>query len=119
MDANGDVGLTNNGWGGASGPPTGILTQAGFVAGQTRHFQVFYRADDTLGCQTGQNTSQAVTTTFHSVIASEGSPSPDIRDVCSRLELLRNRAWNDCLIFARGASSLEPLRPGSFATRLP
>lgn len=62
MDSNGDVGLTNNGWGGASGPPAGLA--AGFSAGATRYFQVFYRADDTLGCLTGQNTTQAIRVEF-------------------------------------------------------
>ena len=64
MDVNGDVGIMNNGWGGPNGPNPDIASQGGFVAGQTRWFQVFYRADDTLGCLTGQNTSQAVGVTF-------------------------------------------------------
>ena len=64
MDANGQVGLTNNGWGGANGPNPNIPSQGGFVAGQTRYFQVFYRTDETLGCQSGQNTTQAIAVTF-------------------------------------------------------
>ena len=64
MDANGDVGITNNAWGGANGPAPSIAAQGGFVAGQSRYFQVFYRADDTQGCLTGQNTTQAVSITF-------------------------------------------------------
>ena len=64
MDVNGDVGVMNNGWGGPNGPAPSIASQGGFVAGQTRNFQVFYRADNTLGCQTGQNTTQAVSVTY-------------------------------------------------------
>ena len=62
-DASGDIGLTTNGWGPPSGPAGGILAQGGFVAGETRHFQVIYREQPTLGCQTGQNTSQLVSVT--------------------------------------------------------
>ena len=50
-------------WGPPGGPIGGIVAQGGFVQGRTRHFQVFYREDATLGCQTGQNTSNAVTVT--------------------------------------------------------
>ena len=64
MDTSGDVGLFNNGWGGIDGPAPSIADQGGFVAGQTRYFQVFYRADVSLGCGTGQNTTQAVGLTF-------------------------------------------------------
>ena len=35
------------------------------MSGTTRYFQVFYRADDTLSCGTGQNTTQAVEVTFY------------------------------------------------------
>ncbi len=63
-DANGDVGLTNNGWGTPSGPPTGLIAQGGFAAGQTRNYQLIYREDATLGCMRGLNTSQAVAVTF-------------------------------------------------------
>ncbi len=59
-DVNGDVGLTTNGWGPPNGPAGGLLAQGGFPAGQTRHFQVIYREGQQLGCQRGQNTSQAV-----------------------------------------------------------
>ena len=64
MDSNGDVGVTGNGWGGASGPPVGLAAQGGFVAGQTRHYQAFYRELPGLVCSTEQNTTQAVTVTF-------------------------------------------------------
>ncbi len=63
-DANGDVGITNNEWGGNAGPPIGIGVQAGFVAGQTRYFQAEYREDALLSCMRGLNTSQAVEVTF-------------------------------------------------------
>ena len=63
-DAAGDVGFTNNGWGPPNNPMTGIIAQGGFTSGQTRHFQVFYREDDTLVCQSGQNTTNGVTVTF-------------------------------------------------------
>ncbi|MEM7516008.1 MAG: hypothetical protein AAF368_03665, partial [Planctomycetota bacterium] len=63
-DSNGDIGVTNNGWGPPNGPPGGLIATNGFVAGQTRHFQVFYREDVALGCQSGQNTTQGVTVTF-------------------------------------------------------
>lgn len=69
IDANGDVGTGvagpgNNGWGGVSGPPGGLAAANGFTAGQTRFFQAFYRTDPNAGCQTGQNTSQAVEVTW-------------------------------------------------------
>ncbi|MEM7516030.1 MAG: hypothetical protein AAF368_03780, partial [Planctomycetota bacterium] len=65
IDANGDVGTGvpgpgNNGWGPPSGPTGGLIAANGFVPGQTRYFQAFYRTDIMSGCQTGQNTSQAV-----------------------------------------------------------
>lgn len=64
-DANGDVGLTNNGWGGQSGPPAGIANAGGsFVPGQTRHFQVTYRDDPMAVCMRGLNTTQSVRLTF-------------------------------------------------------
>ncbi|MEM7518459.1 MAG: hypothetical protein AAF368_16240, partial [Planctomycetota bacterium] len=64
IDANGDVGMTTSGWGPPSGPPGGLISQGGFVAGQTRHYQVIYRVLPSEGCLTGQNTSQAVTVVF-------------------------------------------------------
>ncbi len=63
-DAGGDIGLTNNGWGPPNGPAGGLIAQGGFVAGQTRHYQCFYRELGTLVCMTGQNTTQAVSVTF-------------------------------------------------------
>ncbi len=64
-DGNGDVGVTNNPWGGEGGPPVGIANAgAGFTAGQTRYFQVINRDDPLLSCMRGLNTSQAVEITF-------------------------------------------------------
>ncbi len=63
-DAMGDIGVTNNGWGPPSGPAGGLIAQGGFVAGQTRNYQCFYREIGTLGCMTGQNTTNAVSVTF-------------------------------------------------------
>ena len=63
-DSNGDVGVTTAGWGPPNGPPGGLIAQGGFAVGQTRHYQVIYREAPTLGCMTGQNTSQAVSVTF-------------------------------------------------------
>lgn len=52
-------------WGfGAPSPPGGILANAGFVAGQVRHFQLLVREFDTKVCMTGQNTSQAISVTI-------------------------------------------------------
>ena len=63
-DANGDIGVTNNGWGPPSGPPGGLIASGGFAAGQVRQFQCFYRVLPTQGCGTGQNTTNGVGVTF-------------------------------------------------------
>lgn len=42
-DGAGDIGQSNAGWGGGDAPPVGLIGQGGFVAGQTRHFQLIYR----------------------------------------------------------------------------
>ncbi|MEM7516029.1 MAG: FG-GAP repeat protein, partial [Planctomycetota bacterium] len=60
-DSAGAVGLTTAGWGAPNGPPGGLLASGGFVAGQTRHFQVIYRETPTATCTTNQNTSPGVT----------------------------------------------------------
>ena len=44
--------------------PAGIAAAAGFVAGQTRYFQVTHRDDAAQVCMRGLNTSQAVEMTF-------------------------------------------------------
>ena len=59
-DGSGDVGTTNNGWGPPSGPPGGLIANAGLAAGQTRHFQLVYRDFQALSCMTGLNTTNGV-----------------------------------------------------------
>ncbi len=64
-DASGNVGVTNNPWGGEGGPPVGLaIAGGGFLSGQTRFFQVIHRDDPLLSCMRGLNTSQAVQVTF-------------------------------------------------------
>lgn len=63
-DSNGDIGVTNAGWGGVDGPPIGLVAQGGFAAGQTRHFQVINRESVLASCLRGLNSSQAVGVTF-------------------------------------------------------
>lgn len=64
-DVNGTVGSTNFPWGGEGGPPAGLaVAGAGFVAGQTRYFQVINREDPLAQCMRGFNSSQAITVTF-------------------------------------------------------
>lgn len=65
-DLSGQVGFTSAPWGGEGGPPAGIANAGGgFLAGQTRYFQVVHRDNPTLGCMRGLNTSQAVEVTFN------------------------------------------------------
>ena len=59
-DANGDIGVTTNGW----GNPNGFFGFNAFMAGDTKHFQIIHRDEIALVCGTGQNTSQAVSVTF-------------------------------------------------------
>ena len=63
-DASGSVGRDNEGWGGDDAPLGGIVSQAGFVVGQTRHFQLFYRDSVHGDCNGALSTTQAVSTTF-------------------------------------------------------
>ncbi len=64
-DGSGNVGLTNNPWGGEGAPGVGLAVQgSGFVAGQTRYFQVVHRDDPLSSCMRGLNTSQASEVTF-------------------------------------------------------
>ena len=62
--SDGTIGTDTAGWGPPDGPPAGIATLAGFTAGETRHFQGITRDVDFLVCETGQNSTQAVTVTF-------------------------------------------------------
>ncbi len=64
-DANGDIGLTNAGWGGNDPPTGGLIAQGGFEIGQTRHWQVFYREASNLVCMRGQNSTNAISTLIH------------------------------------------------------
>ncbi len=63
-DADGNVGETQNPWGGEGGPNAGIAGSSGFVAGQTRSFQIINRDDPLLVCMRGLNTSQALSVTM-------------------------------------------------------
>ncbi len=64
VDAFGNVGVTNAGWGPPHAPAAGIAAQAGFVSGQTRHFQAIYREVPGAVCGRGLNTTQALSVTF-------------------------------------------------------
>ena len=63
-DSVGSVGASTPGWGGADAPLEGLIAQGAFTAGQTRHFQVFYRDDPELVCMEGQNSTNAVSVSF-------------------------------------------------------
>ena len=64
-DQNGNVGFKNNPWGGESNPFDGIANAGpGFVAGQTRYFQIVHRDDPMSSCMRALNTSQAVEVVF-------------------------------------------------------
>lgn len=65
-DGSAGMGLTP-GWGSPNSPVIGvggIPAQGGFVAGDTRYFQVFYRELPGVVCSTEQNTSQAIGVSF-------------------------------------------------------
>ena len=52
-------------WGAPSGFPIGgLIAVGGFVVGQTRRFQIFYREDAAVHCGTRLNTSNAIELTF-------------------------------------------------------
>lgn len=64
-DGTGEVGASNNPWGGEGGPPAGLAVAfGGGAAGSTRYFQVIYRDDLQLGCLRGLSSSQAVEIRF-------------------------------------------------------
>lgn len=64
-DVNGEVGFTNAPWGGEGAPASGIAgAGSGYVAGQTRFFQIIHRDDPLAQCMRGLNTSQAVSVVF-------------------------------------------------------
>lgn len=64
IDSNGEVGMGNNGWGGASAPHPSIAAQGGFLPGQTRCFQALYRELPGMVCMREINTTQAIDVTF-------------------------------------------------------
>ena len=51
-------------WGFPGNPQIGFAAQGGFLAGQTRNWQVIYREQVALACGRGLNTSQAVSMTW-------------------------------------------------------
>lgn len=63
-DAQGDIGITNNGWGGTSPPPIGLIAQGGYCCGETRRFQITYRDDPLFVCGTALNTTNAISVTL-------------------------------------------------------
>ena len=63
-DANGEVGNSNPGWGGADNPPAGIAQFFGYMAGTTKFFQTIHRDSTAVNCGTGLNTSQAIQVDF-------------------------------------------------------
>lgn len=63
-DGLGNIGDTNNAWGGANQPAAGIGVALGAAAGETRYFQAVNRDNSQLVCGRGLNTSQAVEVTF-------------------------------------------------------
>ena len=64
IDSSGNIGTSNDGWGPPDGPTGGIMAHGGFTAGQTRHFQCFYLDNAQLVCQTGLNTTNALSVVF-------------------------------------------------------
>ena len=63
-DSNGEVGFTNNPWGGESNPPGGIAQFFGYSAGSTKFFQAIHRDTTMVNCGTGLNTTQAIRVDF-------------------------------------------------------
>ncbi len=64
-DADGNVGETNNPWGGEGAPELGLAVAfGGFLPGQTSFWQVIHRDDPTASCMRGLNTTQAVEVIF-------------------------------------------------------
>ena len=59
-DTNGDVGVTNAGW----GTPSPFVNFSTFLSGSTRHFQLIHTDDPLVVCQRGLNSSQALSIAF-------------------------------------------------------
>lgn len=57
-------GVNTQPWGFPGNPQIGFAAQGGFLAGQTRNWQLIYRELVTLSCGRGLNTSNAVTMTW-------------------------------------------------------
>ncbi len=55
---------TTNPWGFGGGPAGGLAAHGGYVAGQRRHFQVFYRTNPVESCGNAQNTTNAIRVDF-------------------------------------------------------
>jgi len=51
-------------WGEGGNPAQGLVAQGGFVVGQTRHWQIFYRDFPDAVCMTGRNFSNATSVTI-------------------------------------------------------
>ena len=51
-------------WGGPGAPPAGLIANGGYVACQTRQWQVMYRDFFWGSCATGLNTTQAIQVTM-------------------------------------------------------
>lgn len=51
-------------WGEGGTPANGLIASGGFLAGQTRQWQVFYREGPGMVCNTGLNSSNAVSVSF-------------------------------------------------------
>ncbi len=64
IDGTGTVGMTGPGWGTPDGPAGGLISHGGFLVGQSRNFQAYYRENSLLGCGTGLNTSNGVGLVF-------------------------------------------------------
>jgi hypothetical protein len=59
-DLSGEVGASNSPW----GLDPHFIARAGFVAGQSRIYQAYYRELPTMVCGRGLNTTQAFSVTF-------------------------------------------------------
>ena len=59
-DANGNVGVTTNGW----GCTNNLFGYDAFMVGDTKYFQIIHRDDSAQVCLTGQNTTQYVEVIF-------------------------------------------------------
>ena len=63
-NVNGNYGETDAPWGPPAGPPGGLIARAGWMPGQTICYQVYYRDDPMLVCNTAINTTNALRITI-------------------------------------------------------